>query len=81
MFFKITKARNQARSDDTNKIKFSILNLFYEDPKIGSKFKDRDGFQALLPHDPKDSRGFKHLDTADLLCPLRLQDDFQADPK
>jgi hypothetical protein len=81
MFFKITKARNQARSDDTNKIKFSILNLFYEDPKIGSEFKDREGFQALLPHDPKDCRGFKHLDTAHLLCPLQLQDDFRADPE
>ena len=81
MFFKITKARNQARSDDTNKMKFYILHLFYEDPKIGSKFKDHDGFQALLPHDPKDSCGFKHLDTADLLCLLHLQDNFQADPK
>ncbi len=80
-FFKITKARNQARSDDTNKIKFSILHLFYEDPKIGSKFKDRNEFQALLAHDSKDSRGFKHIDTVDLLCPLCLQREFKENPE
>lgn len=81
MLVKITKARNQARSDDTNKIKFCILNYMYEDPRIGSNFKDREGFQALLSHDSKDRRGFNHVDTADLLCPLHLKDEFAADPE
>ena len=76
---KISEAANSARADDTGKLKFSILNYIYEDLKVGSKFKNHHGFETLLPNDPKDDRGFRHLDTADLLCPLRLNEEFEAD--
>jgi len=52
----------------------------FEDPKGGSKFKDLEGYEVLLPVDTKDSRGFRHIDTASLLCPLHLKEEFDHDP-
>jgi len=52
----------------------------YEDPKAGSSFKDLEGYEILLPNDLKDSRGFRHIDTANFLCPLRLKEEFEKDP-
>ena len=68
-----------SRSDDTTKLKSAILTYIHEDPKRGSKFSDTDNFELLVTSDSKDLRGFRHLDTAVHLCPLRLMDDFEND--
>jgi hypothetical protein len=80
MIFKFSDAANEARADDTSKLKFAILNYMFEDPKAGSKFKDHEGYEILIPIDIKDSRGFRHIDTASFLCPLRLKEEFEKDP-
>ncbi len=80
MIFKFSDAANEARADDTGKLKFALLNYMYEDPKTGSSFKDLEGYEILLPNDSKDSRGFRHIDTASFLCPLRLKKEFEKDP-
>ena len=36
--------------------------------------------ECLINSDSKIQRGFHNLDTADLLCPLRLRDQFNEDP-
>jgi hypothetical protein len=80
IIFKFSDAANEARADDTGKLKFAILNYMFEDPKSGSKFKDLEGYEILLPIETKDSRGFHHIDTASFLCPLRLKEEFEKDP-
>lgn len=79
----ISDAADSARSDDTGKLKFAILNYIHEDVKKGSKFDDNTHFiyEPLFPHDHKDYRGFRHVDTANLLCPIRLKEEFDTDPR
>ena len=76
----MSEAAGNARSDDTNKLKTSILEYLYENPIRGSRFPPELENPRLLNSDPKDLRGFRNLDTADLLCPLRLRDVFLEDP-
>ena len=46
-----------------------------------SRFREKvDDYIPLLPSVSKNFRGFRHADTASLLCPLRLLDQFEADP-
>jgi len=53
----------------------------YEDQHAGSIFfQDGEKPPAIIPNGRKDVRGFNHIDTAYLLCPLRLQEEFNADP-
>ena len=61
-------------------MKFSILEYLFENPKRGSRFPPALKNDRLLNSDSKNLRGFHNLDTADLLCPLRLHDQFNEDP-
>ncbi|KAF8876376.1 hypothetical protein CPB84DRAFT_1852984 [Gymnopilus junonius] len=76
----ISEASSASRGDDTAKLKASIVDLIYEDPKLGSMFAADYDIECLISSDGKQSRGFYHLDTAAHLCPLRLREDFDADP-
>ncbi len=76
---KISEVANSARADNTGKLKFLILNYIYDDLKEGLKFKNHHGFETLLPNNPKDNQGFQHSNMADLFCPLRLKEEFEAD--
>ncbi|KAF8910911.1 hypothetical protein CPB84DRAFT_1958086 [Gymnopilus junonius] len=76
----ITEASGQSRGDDTSKLKTAILEYLYENPREGSKFKFDYEIEQLLSADHKNIRGFNHLDTADLLCPLSMRDEFERDP-
>jgi len=80
ILLQISEAASASRSDDTAKLKSAILTYMHEDPKHGSRFKDDYDFELLVPGDSKDKRGFRHLDTAVHLCPLRLIDKFEKDP-
>lgn len=80
IIFKFSDAANEARADDTGKLKFAIFNYIFKDPKAGSKFRDLEGYEILLPTDSKDNRGFRHVDTASFLCSLRLKEEFEKDP-
>ncbi len=78
---KISEAACGLRSDDTTKLKSAILTYFYEVPKLGSLFaNDYDNFEVLVASEGKGLRGFQHMDTAVHLCPLRLKEEFDADP-
>jgi hypothetical protein len=61
-------------------LKTAILSFIHEDPKRGSKFAADYEIEILVASDAKDMRGFKHVDIAALLCPLRLKGDFDEDP-
>ena len=52
----------------------------HEDPKRGSMYAADYKVEILVPSDAKDMRGFKHVDTAALLCLLHLKADFDEDP-
>jgi hypothetical protein len=78
---KLSEAASASQSDDTTKLKSAILTYIHEDPAYGSRFRDDYEFGLLVPGDPKDKRGFKHLDTAVHICPVRLKDDFEKDPE
>jgi hypothetical protein len=80
IFSKVSQAACGLRSDDTTKLKSSILTYIHEDPKQGSIFAYDYDLQILVASDPKDLRGFRHTDTAVHLCPLRLKADFENDP-
>ena len=73
-------AASGLRSDDTTKLKSAILSFMHEDPKHGSIYAADYVVEILVPSDAKYMRGFKHVDTAALLCPLRLKADFDQDP-
>ena len=79
-FPQVSEYAKRGRSDDTSKLKGAIVELIYEDPRAGSRFKDDYDIQCLLAGDDKDTRGFYHLDTADLLVPLSMREDFNDDP-
>ena len=68
--------------DDTNKLKFLFSNISTKILKTGSRFPTTLKNHRLLKFklDPKDLRGFCNIDTGDLLCPLRLRDQFNEDP-
>ena len=80
IFFKVSQAACGLRSDDTTKLKSSILTYIHEDPKQGSIFAFDYDVQILIASDSKDLRGFRHIDTAVHLCPLRLKANFEQDP-
>ena len=69
-----------SRSDDTGKLKFDILKYIYEDPKKGSRFPVELQDAHVVASDSKMLRGFRHIDFADHLCPLRLKAQFERDP-
>jgi hypothetical protein len=77
---KVSSAASGLRSDDTTKLKSAILSFIHEDPKHGSIYATDYVMEILVPSDAKDLRGFKHVDTAAHLCPLRLKADFDKDP-
>ncbi|KAJ3501316.1 hypothetical protein NLJ89_g9389 [Agrocybe chaxingu] len=68
------------RGDDTTKLKKSIVSLLFEDERKGSIFPSGLQQEVLLPNDPKSLRGWNHIETANLLCPLRLKEEFLQDP-
>ena len=78
--FKISQSASGLRSDDTAKLKTAILTYIHEDPKHGSKFASDYEVEMLITSDSKVFHGFQHLDTGDLLCPLRLKAEFERDP-
>lgn len=61
-------------------MKGAIVELLYEDPKVGSRFQADYEIERLLGSNRKGARGFYHLDTADLLCPLSMKNEFEDDP-
>jgi hypothetical protein len=77
---KVSSAASGLRSDDTAKLKSAILSFIHEDPKRGSIYATDYVMETLVASDAKDLRGFKHVDTAAHLCPLRLKADFDRDP-
>jgi len=77
---KVSSAASGLRSDDTTKLKSTILSFLHEDPKHGSKYAADYEVEILVASDAKDIRGFGHVDTAAHLCPLRLKADFDEDP-
>jgi hypothetical protein len=77
---KVSSAASGLRSDDTTKLKSAILSFIHEDPKRGSIYATDHEMEILVASDAKDLRGFKHVDTAAHLCPLRLKADFDKDP-
>jgi len=79
-FLKVSSAASGLRSDDTTKLKSAILSFLHEDPKHGSKYAADYEVEILVASDAKDVRGFRHIDTAAHLCPLRLKADFDEDP-
>jgi hypothetical protein len=60
-------------------LKSAILAYIHEDPKSGSEYAADYDVELLLPSDIKDMRGFKHVDTAAHLCPLRFKAKFDED--
>lgn len=60
-------------------MKSAILAYIHEDPKSGSEYAADYDVELLLPSDIKDMRGFKHVDTAAHLCPLRFKAKFDED--
>jgi hypothetical protein len=78
--FELSHSACGLRSDDTTKLKTAILSLIHEDPKQGSTFAHDYNFARLIAGDPKELRGFHHIDTAAHLCPLRLKAHFEDDP-
>ena len=80
IFLQITEAASASRADNTAKLKSAILTYMHEDPTCGSPFSKDYEFGLLVPGDPKDKRGFLHLDTASHLCLLRLKEDFEGNP-
>ena len=62
------------------KLKCTILSFIYEDPKHGSIYAADCEVEILVASNAKDMRGFKHVDTAAHLCPLRLKANFDEDP-
>jgi hypothetical protein len=79
-FLKVSSAASGLRSDDTTKLKGAILSFMHEDPKTGSIYSADYEVAILVASDSKDMRGFRHVDTAAHLCPLRLKADFDDDP-
>ena len=64
-----------------SRLKTLIPNYIREDPTQESRFRNRiEDYMTLLPTASKNFRGFQHVDTASLLCPLRLKVEFEADP-
>ncbi|OSD02377.1 hypothetical protein PYCCODRAFT_1390008 [Trametes coccinea BRFM310] len=57
----------KARGDDISRLKDKIISL--------AKLADTSGLEA------KTSRGFKHPETGRMLCPIKLLDDFDANPE
>ena len=77
---KVSASASGLRSDDTAKLKSAILPYIHEDPKSGSVYAAFYDVELLLPSDIKDTRGFRHVDTAAHLCPLRFKAKFDEDP-
>jgi hypothetical protein len=61
-------------------LKSGILSLIHEVPKSGSIYSADYEVEMLVAGDEKDIRGFRHVDTAAHLCPLRLKAEFDEDP-
>jgi len=80
IYLKISSSASGLRSDDTAKLKSAILAFIHEDPKTGSTYAANYDVEILLPSDIKDMHGFKHVDTAAHLCPLRFKAKFNEDP-
>ena len=66
-------------ADDTSKLKSSILEYLYEEPKRGTRFPAQLQDERLLSSDAKVLRGFQNIDTTDLLCPLKFRENFEED--
>ena len=79
-FLEVSLAASGLQSDDTTKLKCTILSFIHEDPKHGSIYAADYEVEILVASDAKDMRGFKHVDTATHLCLLRLKADFDEDP-
>jgi hypothetical protein len=62
-----------ARSSDSNNIKYNIIEWIPLDPK-------RDSVQPPIVGSKKDSRGWYHNATARALAPLSCLDEFDANP-
>jgi hypothetical protein len=77
---KISSSASGLRSDDTTKLKSAIIGFIHEDPKKGSVYAADYEMEILVASDIKDMRGFRHVDTASHLCPLRLKAEFEKDP-
>ncbi|KAF8874233.1 hypothetical protein BD779DRAFT_1678822 [Infundibulicybe gibba] len=70
----LSAAAGEARSEDTNSIKTNTPLYLLVDPQ-------QDVLQPPIPKDCKDSRGFNHAVTAQMLCPMRLIKKFDRDPQ
>jgi hypothetical protein len=62
-----------ARSSDSNTIKYNIIEWIPLDPK-------KDSVQPPIVGSKKDNRGWYHDATAQALAPLSRLDEFKADP-
>ncbi|KAF8152288.1 hypothetical protein B0H34DRAFT_821131 [Crassisporium funariophilum] len=76
---KVNEASEASRSCDTANIKKAIFGYIFENPYQGSHWVEIVQ-EPLVPGDDKGARGFHHVETAALLCPLRLLDEFEEDP-
>jgi len=63
----------EARSHDTNVVRYEI-------PKYIPLNYKKESVMPPITGGEKSGRGFSHLATGKLLCPLRYLDRFQADP-
>ena len=61
-------------------LKSAILEYIYENPKKGSRFDADIQNECLFLSDSKEQWGFRNVDIADHLCPLRLKAEFENDP-
>jgi len=79
--FQVSNAAGDARAEETNRLKYLILEYIYKNPKKGSRFPAKLQAKRLIISDSKALRGFQNIDTANLLCPLRLKEKFEQDPQ
>ena len=78
--FQVNNAAGRSRSDDVSSLKAAILDYIYEDPKKGSRFSVDIQSERLLSNESKEYWGYRNIDTADHLCPLKLKDEFGKNP-
>ncbi|KAJ2913877.1 hypothetical protein MD484_g6528, partial [Candolleomyces efflorescens] len=72
--WQMDEAMHKARSDDVTRINAIVSEAAVPNPK-------RDGrFRGITTTTLKTARGFNHPDFARLLCPMKLVEEFDADP-
>ena len=80
ILFKISTSATSLLSDNTTKLKSAIITYIHKDRKASSIYVADYDVDILVPSNIKDICGFRHVDTASHLCPLRLKVKFDNDP-